>query len=243
MSFGKRLLWAAVGAATGGTAAVFCAPASNSLPWIMPFSTVETNSRVFFDIATEGGGGGSSAWLPRVAKDEGKTKLLGRVEFELFDDTTPITARNFRLLCKGDQGRSPDGKQLHYKGCVFHRVIPDFMIQGGDFTSGDGRGGCSIYGPKFKDETFKGKAGKHVAPGLLSMANAGVNTNGSQFFITTVRCPWLDGKHVVFGQVAAGWDVVKAVEALGTGTGAPTSKVFIQNCGVLKEPQVSGNLF
>ena len=229
MSFCKRLLWAAVGAATGGTAAVCCALASDSpLPWIMPFSTVETNSRVFFDIATEGGGGGSSAWLPRVAKDEGKTKLLGRVEFELFDDTTPITARNFRLLCKGDQGRSPDGKPLHYKDSIFHLIFSECMIQGGDFTSGK-------YRPKFECDMCDGKkAKKQAAPGVLCMNRA----HAPQLTITTARCPWLD-HDVVFGQVAAGWDVVKAVEALGSPTGEPTAKVFIQHCGVLKEPQVS----
>lgn len=165
-------------------------------------------------------------------------KTLGRIQFELFDDIVPITARNFRLLCKGDQGVSPEGIPLAYKGSPFHRIIPEFMAQGGDFTQFNGRGGCSIYGARFKDESFSGKAGKHTAPGLLSMANAGAHTNGSQFFITFQRAPWLDGKHVVFGQVEKGFEVVKAMEKLGTANGTPKCKVMVFNCGVVKEMNV-----
>jgi peptidylprolyl isomerase len=156
-------------------------------------------------------------------------KKAGRIEMELFADTCPKTAENFLQLCVGTKNKA--GTTLHYKGSSFHRVIPKFMCQGGDFTRGDGTGGESIYGSKFADETFEGKAGKHFGPGTLSMANAGPNTNGSQFFICTAATPHLDGKHVVFGQVVRGYDVIRAIEAVGSSTGRTSSKVTISDCG------------
>ncbi|CAO2833177.1 unnamed protein product [Amaranthus hypochondriacus] len=171
------------------------------------------NPKVFFDILV------------------GKSKA-GRVVMELFADVTPKTADNFRALCTGEKGIGKCGKPLHYKGSAFHRIIPNFMCQGGDFTKGNGTGGESIYGTKFADENFKLK---HTGPGILSMANAGPNTNGSQFFICTAKTSWLDGKHVVFGKVVDGYDVVKQMEAVGTEGGTTTAPVIIEDCGELPE--------
>jgi cyclophilin family peptidyl-prolyl cis-trans isomerase len=163
------------------------------------------NPTVFFDISI----GGNPA---------------GRITMELFADVTPNTAENFRALCTGEKG-------FGYKGSTFHRVIPEFMLQGGDFTNHNGTGGKSIYGAKFPDENFKLR---HDAPGMLSMANSGPNTNGSQFFITTVVTDWLNGKHVVFGKVTGGMDVVKKVESFGSpGSGKTREKIVIEDSGQL----------
>lgn len=164
-------------------------------------STIMSN--VFFDITKNGA-------------------PLGTIKFKLYDDVVPKTATNFRALATGEKG-------FGYEGSSFHRVIPQFMLQGGDFTAGNGTGGKSIYGAKFADENFQVR---HTRPGLLSMANAGPNTNGSQFFITTVPTPWLDGRHVVFGEVVEGLDVVKAVEREGSNDGRTKSVLTIAKSGV-----------
>lgn len=172
----------------------------------------KVTSKVFFDIEING-------------------EEAGQIVFGLFGDDVPLTAENFRKLCTGEEGVGKMGKPLHYKGSSFHRVIPQFMLQGGDFTAGNGTGGESIYGAKFKDENF---VFAHDIPGLLSMANAGPNTNGSQFFITTVPTPWLNGKHVIFGRVIKGMELVERIEGLGTQSGKPQLPITIANCGELE---------
>jgi peptidylprolyl isomerase len=156
-----------------------------------------------------------------------------RIEFELYKSLVPKTVENFRCLCTGEKGKGRSGKPLHYKGSAFHRVIPGFMLQGGDFTRGNGTGGESIYGEKFDDEFENGYL-PHETTGLLSMANAGPNTNGSQFFITTAVTGWLDRKHVVFGKVTKGMQVVQSIEAMGTSSGTTKTKIVIVDSGELK---------
>ena len=173
-----------------------------------------SNPTVFFDLSIGG-------------------KPAGRLTFELYSDAVPKTAENFRALCTGEKGTGESGKPLHYKGSTFHRIIPSFMCQGGDFTNGNGTGGESIYGHKFEDESFGGKAGIHDAPGILSMANAGPNTNGSQFFICTADTDWLNGKHVVFGTIKEGADTLRAMEAAGSQSGATSKPVVVKDCGQL----------
>jgi peptidylprolyl isomerase len=170
------------------------------------------NPKVFFDIEIAG-------------------TAVGRIEMTLAQDVVPKTAENFRALCTGEKGVGKSGKPLHYKGSGFHRVIPNFMCQGGDFTNHNGTGGESIYGMKFADENFKLK---HTGPGILSMANAGPGTNGSQFFLCTVATTHLDGAHVVFGYVSKGMNVVRCIESFGSSpSGKTAAPIKIANCGQL----------
>jgi len=182
-------------------------PAASSKP--------KVTSTVFFDVSI----GGEAA---------------GRIEMGLYGDDVPKTAENFRQLCVGGKTGSR-GTPLHYKNSIFHRVIPQFMLQGGDFTNHNGTGGESIYGAKFEDENFKFK---HNEKFLLSMANSGPNTNGSQFFITTVLTPWLDGKHVVFGRVLKGQDVVTKIERNGSHTGTTKAEIKITDSGEVPKDEL-----
>lgn len=200
--------------ATGLSAQISTLAVEAPAEYAPPVEPNPENPKVFFDMSI----GGEPA---------------GRIVFELFADAAPLTAENFRALCTGEKGTGTSGKELHYKGSIFHRIIPQFMCQGGDITNGNGTGGESIYGGKFNDETFAGKAGKHPGPGVLSMANAGPNTNSSQFFICTVETAWLNGRHVVFGQVVEGFDVVQKMEAVGSRAGRTSVEVKVVDSGQL----------
>merc|ERR1711942_31123 len=178
--------------------------ASSESTRIQTIPSTMATVRVFFDVTADGA-------------------PLGKVVMELRADVVPKTAENFRALCTHEKG-------FGFKGSSFHRVIPNFMCQGGDFTNHNGTGGKSIYGNKFQDENFQLK---HTEPGCLSMANAGPNTNGSQFFLTTVVTSWLDGKHVVFGKVVEGMELVKRIEGFGSQSGKTSKKIVVADCGQL----------
>ncbi|ORC88011.1 cyclophilin [Trypanosoma theileri] len=176
----------------------------------MPYPSNTSNPVVFFDITVEG-------------------DALGRVSLELFHDTVPKTTENFRSLCTGERGHAQC--PLYYKGIPFHRIIPGFIVQGGDILSKDGRGNVSVFGFPFPDESFDGKASKNL-PGTVAMAHSGPNQNGSQFFFNLGRNEHLDGKFVVCGQVLEGWDVISKVAALcGSRCGTPVSRAWITDCG------------
>ena len=175
------------------------------------FNFVRENLKCYFDISIN-------------------KKPAGRIVFELFAKDLPRTSLNFYHLCLGDKVDKETNKTLHYKNSLFHRIIPAFMCQGGDFLNGNGTGSLSTYGKTFPDEKF---IFSHDQPGLLSMANRGPNTNGSQFFITTADCGWLDGKHVVFGKIIEGTEVLNAIEAEGSATGKCKGEVVISDCGAL----------
>ena len=185
----------------------------SSLVAIAFADTLDTvTEKVYFDIEVDG-------------------QKEGRIVFGMFGDTVPKTVKNFSTLCDGSAGTGNSGKPLHFKGSSFHRIIPGFMAQGGDFTNGNGTGGESIYGNKFADENF---TLQHTKPYLLSMANAGPNTNGSQFFITFKETPWLNGRHTVFGEVIEGQEIVEAMEKIGSGSGKTSKTVTIVDSGRLE---------
>ena len=179
---------------------------------VMAEPLAEITQKVYFDIEVDG----ASA---------------GRIVMGMFGNTVPKTTKNFATLADGSAGKGNSGKDLHFKGSKFHRIIPGFMAQGGDFTNGNGTGGESIYGNKFNDENFDLQ---HTKPYLLSMANSGANTNGSQFFITFKSTPWLNGRHVVFGEVIEGTEVVDELEKIGSGSGATSKTAIIADCGILE---------
>jgi peptidylprolyl isomerase len=173
----------------------------------------EITNRVYFDMSIDG-------------------NEVGQIIVGLYGNAVPKTVLNFETLAKGDTTH-PRGRKLAYEGSTFHRVIPDFMLQGGDFTEGNGTGGMSIYGDKFADEKNGLRRFRHTEPGILSMANSGKNTNGSQFFITTKATPWLDEKHVIFGRVIHGMNVVRHIENYGNPSGTPSGLIKIERCGIL----------
>ncbi|BAF26102.1 peptidyl-prolyl cis-trans isomerase [Oryza sativa Japonica Group] len=179
-----------------------------------PAASSKSNPRVFLDIAIGG-------------------EWVGRVVIELLADKVPDTAENFRRLCTGERAGRSGKSRLHYKGSAFHRVVPGFMCQGGDITAGNGTGGESALDGAARHFPDEGFAVKHDGPGVVSMANAGPNTNGSQFFITVDKAPWLDGRHVAFGRVVAGMGAVRAIDRTGTWSGKTVKPVVITDCGVL----------
>lgn len=174
----------------------------------------QITNRVFFDMSIDG-------------------NEVGRIVIGLYGNAVPKTVLNFETLVRGNK-KHPMGRQLAYEGSTFHRIIPNFMLQGGDFTNHNGTGGMSIYGDKFKDEKNGLQRFRHTEPGILSMANSGRHTNGSQFFITTKATPWLDEKHVIFGKVTNGMNVVRMIESCGNPSGTPSKLVKIERCGIIE---------